>query len=234
MKTHRRHPPPARHREDDDRPRERRGRRVRSRARRDEDRHQAAPSRSCSARRSRRSARRSCTASSSARAGSRASGSDWKKAWVRLQGRREGAGVPGRERRAVMPIRKLQTDVAGPAVPERADVRRDHDVDEPHKPLVEPLAAIGRPQQPRRAHVVVARRRPQAQLPRHRLQAGQVQHPGKVATVEYDPNRTARIALVTYADGEKRYILHPLGLKVGDTVDVGRRTSTSCRATACR
>jgi large subunit ribosomal protein L2 len=41
---------------------------------------------------------------------------------------------------------------------------------------------------------------------------------GKVSTVEYDPNRSARIALVTYADGEKRYILHPLGLKVGDPV----------------
>jgi large subunit ribosomal protein L2 len=45
--------------------------------------------------------------------------------------------------------------------------------------------------------------------------------PGKVATVEYDPNRTARIALITYADGEKRYILHPVGLKVGDTVLAG-------------
>src|SRR5579862_5391418 len=42
--------------------------------------------------------------------------------------------------------------------------------------------------------------------------------PGKVSTVEYDPNRSANIALVTYADGEKRYILHPLGLKVGDAV----------------
>jgi large subunit ribosomal protein L2 len=45
--------------------------------------------------------------------------------------------------------------------------------------------------------------------------------PGKVSTVEYDPNRTARIALVTYADGEKRYILHPIGLKVGDPVMSG-------------
>ena len=45
--------------------------------------------------------------------------------------------------------------------------------------------------------------------------------PGKVATVEYDPNRTARIALVSYADGEKRYILHPIGLKVGDPVMSG-------------
>jgi len=42
--------------------------------------------------------------------------------------------------------------------------------------------------------------------------------PGKVVTVEYDPNRSARIALVHYADGEKRYILHPLGLKVGDEI----------------
>jgi large subunit ribosomal protein L2 len=42
--------------------------------------------------------------------------------------------------------------------------------------------------------------------------------PGKIETVEYDPNRSARIALVTYADGEKRYILQPLGMKVGDTV----------------
>ena len=42
--------------------------------------------------------------------------------------------------------------------------------------------------------------------------------PGRVTTIEYDPNRSARIALVTYADGEKRYILHPVGLKVGDTV----------------
>jgi large subunit ribosomal protein L2 len=42
--------------------------------------------------------------------------------------------------------------------------------------------------------------------------------PGKVATIEYDPNRSARIALVHYADGEKRYILAPVGLRVGDTV----------------
>jgi large subunit ribosomal protein L2 len=42
--------------------------------------------------------------------------------------------------------------------------------------------------------------------------------PGRVASVEYDPNRTARIALINYADGEKRYILHPVGLKVGDEV----------------
>ena len=42
--------------------------------------------------------------------------------------------------------------------------------------------------------------------------------PGKVAGIEYDPNRSARIALLHYADGEKRYILAPLGLSVGDRV----------------
>jgi large subunit ribosomal protein L2 len=45
--------------------------------------------------------------------------------------------------------------------------------------------------------------------------------PAKVAALEYDPNRSARIALLHYADGEKRYILAPLGLKVGDAVMAG-------------
>jgi large subunit ribosomal protein L2 len=45
--------------------------------------------------------------------------------------------------------------------------------------------------------------------------------PAKVATIEYDPNRSARIALLHYVDGEKRYILAPLGLKVGDMVQSG-------------
>lgn len=45
--------------------------------------------------------------------------------------------------------------------------------------------------------------------------------PARVAAIEYDPNRSARIALLFYADGEKRYILAPLGIKVGDTVVAG-------------
>ncbi len=45
--------------------------------------------------------------------------------------------------------------------------------------------------------------------------------PAKVASVEYDPNRTANICLLHYADGEKRYILAPKGLKVGDTIESG-------------
>ncbi|MDO5725690.1 MAG: 50S ribosomal protein L2 [Tissierellia bacterium] len=45
--------------------------------------------------------------------------------------------------------------------------------------------------------------------------------PGKVATIEYDPNRSAYISLINYADGEKRYILQPVGLKVGDIIESG-------------
>jgi len=45
--------------------------------------------------------------------------------------------------------------------------------------------------------------------------------PGRVASIEYDPNRSARIALIFYKDGEKRYIIAPVGLNVGDTVMSG-------------
>ncbi len=45
--------------------------------------------------------------------------------------------------------------------------------------------------------------------------------PGKIAAIEYDPNRSSNIALVHYADGEKRYILHPRGLEVGTSIESG-------------
>ncbi len=49
--------------------------------------------------------------------------------------------------------------------------------------------------------------------------------PARVATIEYDPNRSGRIALLVYADGEKRYILWPGGLKVGDSVVAGEEAA---------
>ncbi len=49
--------------------------------------------------------------------------------------------------------------------------------------------------------------------------------PAKVKTIEYDPNRSARIALLVYADGEKRYILAPNGLKVGQTIESGNNVA---------
>src|SRR5437868_14995355 len=45
--------------------------------------------------------------------------------------------------------------------------------------------------------------------------------PAKVAAIEYDPNRSARIALLNYADGEKRYIISPVGLTVGGVINSG-------------
>ena len=51
--------------------------------------------------------------------------------------------------------------------------------------------------------------------------------PATVATIEYDPNRSARIALLNYADGEKRYILSPLGLNVGDKVSAGENVEVN-------
>ena len=58
--------------------------------------------------------------------------------------------------------------------------------------------------------------------------------PAKVAHIEYDPNRTARIALLHYADGEKRYIIAPLGVSQGTAVEAGADAPTSSRATTCR
>lgn len=52
--------------------------------------------------------------------------------------------------------------------------------------------------------------------------------PGKVLSIEYDPNRTGRIALLQYSDGEKRYIVAPLGLKVGDEI-VSSKTQTEIK-----
>jgi large subunit ribosomal protein L2 len=55
--------------------------------------------------------------------------------------------------------------------------------------------------------------------------------PGRVTSIEYDPNRSARIALVTYADGEKRYIIAPLGLMVGDKVLSGPKAEVRVGST---
>ena len=103
-----------------------------------------------------------------------------------------------------------------------------HDFDEittdrPYRPLTKPLKKSGgrnnrgeitlwwRGGGHKRAYRVVDFRRDKLDVP------------ARVKTVEYDPNRSARIALVAYADGEKRYILHPVGLKVGDTIVAGER-----------
>lgn len=89
---------------------------------------------------------------------------------------------------------------------------------EPEKSLLRPLKKTGgRNSQGR----VTTRHRGGGHKRQYRVvdfKRAKVGIPAKVTTIEYDPNRSARIALLTYADGEKSYILAPLDMKVGDTV----------------
>ncbi|MEJ2091356.1 MAG: 50S ribosomal protein L2 [Syntrophobacterales bacterium] len=111
-------------------------------------------------------------------------------------------------RKPTSPGRRFQT------VSDFAEITRN----EPEKSLCEPLKKKGgRNNRGRRTvrhrgggHKRLYRR---IDFKREKLEV-----PAKVASIEYDPNRSARIALLHYRDGEKRYILAPLGLKVGDEV----------------
>ena len=93
---------------------------------------------------------------------------------------------------------------------------------EPEKSLLEPLRKkAGRNAQGR----ITVRHRGGGHKRRYRridFKRNKLGIPAKVASIEYDPNRSARIALLHYADGEKRYILAPLGLKVGMKVMAGQ------------
>jgi large subunit ribosomal protein L2 len=89
---------------------------------------------------------------------------------------------------------------------------------EPEKSLVRPLKKSGGRNNYGR---VTARHRGGGHKRRYRLidfKRNKLEVPAKVATIEYDPNRTTRIALLHYVDGEKRYILAPQDLRVGDMV----------------
>jgi large subunit ribosomal protein L2 len=103
------------------------------------------------------------------------------------------------------------------AVSDFAEITKD----KPRKELVEPLRKnSGRNNQGR----ITIRHRGGGHKRRYRLidfrrDKGGV--PGRVESIEYDPNRSARIALVLYADGERRYILAPQGVKVGDPIQDG-------------
>ncbi len=89
---------------------------------------------------------------------------------------------------------------------------------EPEKSLLKPLRKTGGRNVNGR---VTARHRGGGHKRHYRVidfRRDKIDIPAKVATIEYDPNRSARIALLYYVDGEKRYILAPLNLEVGDTV----------------
>ncbi|MGI8422566.1 MAG: 50S ribosomal protein L2 [Chloroflexota bacterium] len=93
--------------------------------------------------------------------------------------------------------------------------------DRPYKPLTEPLKKhAGRNNQGK----ITLRHRGGGHKRLYRIidwKRNKIGIPATVQTVEYDPNRSARIALVAYADGEKRYILAPVGLRVGDRLSAG-------------
>jgi large subunit ribosomal protein L2 len=91
----------------------------------------------------------------------------------------------------------------------------------PEKALLEPLNKTGGRNNDGR---ITMRRRGGGHKQRYRVidfKRRKLEVPSKVAAIEYDPNRSARIALLFYVDGEKRYILAPNDLKVGDTVIAG-------------
>ncbi len=92
---------------------------------------------------------------------------------------------------------------------------------EPERSLVEPLKKSGG--RNHHGHVTSRRRGGGAKRLYRRIDFKRDKFgvPGRVAEVEYDPNRSANIALIHYVDGEKRYILHPRGLSQGDTVVSG-------------
>ena len=92
---------------------------------------------------------------------------------------------------------------------------------EPERSLVEPLKKSGGRNHHGR---ITSRRRGGGHKRRYRridFRRNKDGIPGKIAAIEYDPNRSANIALVHYADGEKRYILHPRGLEVGTSIVSG-------------
>ncbi len=91
----------------------------------------------------------------------------------------------------------------------------------PERSLTQPLSGTGGRNHHGR---ITCRRRGGGHKRRYRLvdfRRNKVGVAGRVAEIEYDPNRSANIALIHYEDGEKRYILHPRGLNVGDTVQSG-------------
>ncbi len=119
-----------------------------------------------------------------------------------------------------MPFRKLKPTSPGTRF-QTVSTFDEITTQDPYKPLVEPMHSTGgrdnqghltswwRGGGHKRMYRIIDFKRDKRDIP------------AKVTTIEYDPNRSARIALVTYADGEKRYVLQPNGMKVGDTIVAG-------------
>ena len=119
-----------------------------------------------------------------------------------------------------MPTRQFRPVTSGTrfrSVPDFTEITRN----ESEKSLTEPLIKSGG--RDNHGHIAMRRRGGGHKRMYRRIdfKRNKIGVTGTVREIEYDPNRTARIALVEYTDGEKRYILHPKGLKVGDTIVSG-------------
>ena len=119
-----------------------------------------------------------------------------------------------------MPTRQFKPVTAGTrfrSVPDFQEITRDT----PEKSLTEPLGKSGG--RDNHGHIAMRRRGGGHKRKYRIIDFKRNKHgmPAVVTEIEYDPNRSARIALVKYEDGEVRYILHPKGLKVGDTISAG-------------
>ena len=119
-----------------------------------------------------------------------------------------------------MPLKKFKPVTPGSrfrSVTAGADITRKG----PEKSLTESLSGTGGRNHHGR---ITSRRRGGGHKRRYRVidfKRDKIGVKGTVAEIEYDPNRSANIALIYYADGEKRYIIHPRGLSVGDVVESG-------------
>lgn len=116
-----------------------------------------------------------------------------------------------------MPVKKSKPTSPGKRFGTVADFA-EVTTKEPYKPLLRPLKRSGGRNARGR---VTCRHRGGGHKRQYRLidfKRDKLNIPARVAAIEYDPNRSARIALVVYSDGEKRYILAPLDLRVGDTL----------------
>ena len=119
-----------------------------------------------------------------------------------------------------MPLRSYKPTSAGRRFMTRSTFE-EVTTKEPYKPLLEPQKrGSGRNNQGR----LSVRHRGGGEKQHYRIidfKRDKFGVPARLATIEYDPNRSARIGLLHYADGEKRYMLLPHGLKVGDVVVAG-------------
>jgi large subunit ribosomal protein L2 len=119
-----------------------------------------------------------------------------------------------------MGIRNFRPTSAGTrlrSVSDFAEITRS----EPEPSLLEPIRSQGG--RNNQGHVTVRYRGGGHKRQYRRIDFRRDKHgiPARVSEIEYDPNRTARIALLTYVDGEKRYIIHPKDMRVGDTIVSG-------------